>query len=152
MLQIVGNHNVAHLHRYYADAPHGGLALYLFLDFLVELVATQRHLGHCRATHGLTHGCLRQKRHRRIVVLDFDASLFGIPHHPEQHSINRDGHKVGCQSFLGIKWRGDGTLVNANGAVLQNGNGEIQPRARHTRKFAHAQHHYALPRKRDMYR
>ena len=116
-------------HRYDRDAPRTVFFVEDILDLTVQLLSPRGNFGQIDAPHRITQRCLRGPPNGRRVVLYLDAGVFGIPHHPEQHGIDIERHKVGGQRLLRRERRGDHALVNVRSSMFYHGNDEIKPRA-----------------------
>ena len=150
-LQVVGQHDVADLHGDDADAPIGHLPIEPFLDLVVDLEALYRHIGQADASDGVTQSRLRRPRHGAGIVGNLRVRLLGIPHHPEHHRVHVYRGEVGRERPLVQKRGCVDTLVDMEGDLLDDGNGEVQAGLRDAGEIAEPQDNRPLPYEGDMH-
>ena len=93
-----------------------------------------------------------RQRHGVVVVLHLQAGLLRVPYHPEQHRVHVDGHQIARQRLLGAETRDHDALVGFKRGLLDEGNGEVEPRPLHAGELAETKDHHLLPLHGDMHR
>ena len=119
------------------------------LQLVLDPLAAAQQIGERRAADDVAQRRLRRPAHRLRVVLHLERRLLRVVHHPEQHGVDVDRHRVGGQRLLGREARGDRALIDPRRHRVDERHDPEQARAAHRVKAAEAQHDCAVPLPRD---
>ena len=95
---------------------------------------------------------LRRPAHGLLVVLHFERGLLRVVHHPEQHGVHVDRHRVRRQRLLGGEARRDGALIDPRRHRVDERHDPEEAGPLQADEFSEAQDDGAFPLLRDLRR
>ena len=104
--------HVAHFHRLDRHAPRIRPLIDEQLQLVLDPLAAPQEIDERRAADDVAQRRLRGPADGPAVVLHFERRLLRVVHHPEQHGVDVDGHRVGGERLLRGETRRDGALID----------------------------------------